>query len=339
MRAIVLQEPGRFVARRVPEPQSPGPGDALVRVKAVGICGTDIHAYRGRQPFFRYPRILGHELGVEVVETGREVSQVRPGDRCAVEPYLYCGACAACAAGKTNCCSSLQVLGVHVDGGLQEYLVVPARNLHRSESMGFEPLALVETLGIGAHAVDRAAVRRGETVLVLGAGPIGLSVATFADLAGGATVVADTDPARLRFAAGAAPRCEPLPADADLAERLAERTGGEMAAVVFDATGDAGSMARALQYVAQGGRLVFVGLVQADIPIADPEFHRREATLCATRNATAADYARILPLVESGFIDATPWISHRTSLDALPLVFERWLEPEAHLLKGMVQVM
>lgn len=336
MRVVVLQEPGRLCMGEAPEPGPPGPHDALVRVRAVGICGTDIHAYRGHQPFFSYPRILGHELGVEVAEVGAEVTQVRPGDRCAVEPYLYCGACVTCAAGKTNCCPSLRVLGVHLDGGLQEYLIVPASNLHRSSALEFEQLALAETLGIGAHAVDRGAVRPGDTALILGAGPIGLAVATFADLAGARVIVADIAPARLRFASAVAPRCEALPAGEDLAARLADCTGGAMASVVFDATGDAASMASALRFVAPGGRLVFVSLVQAEIALPDPEFHRREAALYATRNSTRSDFERILPLMESGFIDTKPWISHRASLDAFPAMLDQWLAPGSGLLKGVV---
>ncbi len=338
MRAVILREPGCLAPDNVPPPPAPGPSEALVRVKTVGICGTDIHAYLGRQPYFTYPRIIGHELGVEVVAVGDDVTNVRPGDRCAVQPHLWCGECVACRQGKTNCCVSLRVLGVHLDGGMQEQLTLPARCLHRSDALTFEQLALAETLAIGAHAVDRAGVRRGEVALVIGAGPIGLSVAAFADLAGATVLIADINRGRLRFASEAINACQPIEAVEGWAEALRERTGGDMAAAVFDATGSAESMAAALQYVAHGGRLVFVSLVQADIAISDPEFHKREATLLATRNSTAADFQRVLPLIESGFINTTPWVTHRSSLDVLPSVFDHWIQPGSGIVKGMALV-
>src|SRR4051812_45976817 len=175
MLSIVLDEPGRFRVTEAPKPPAPGAGEALVRVGRVGICGTDLHAYRGRQPFFSYPRILGHELGVEVLAVGAGVTGLEPGDRCAVEPYLDCGACLACRRGRTNCCAGLRVLGVHTDGGLRERITVPARKLHRSGRLSPEQLALVETLAVGCHAVGRAAPRADEACLVIGAGPIGLA--------------------------------------------------------------------------------------------------------------------------------------------------------------------
>jgi len=130
MKSILLVEPGVFRATELPEASKPGPGEALIRVHRVGVCGTDLHAFRGKQPFFSYPRILGHELGVEVLAVGEGVTSIAVGDRCAVEPYLNCGRCIACRRGKPNCCTQLKVMGVHVDGGLRERFLVPAAKLH-----------------------------------------------------------------------------------------------------------------------------------------------------------------------------------------------------------------
>jgi len=143
MKTIVLEEPGRFSLVSTEPPEELSPGEALVSVRRVGICGTDIHAYHGRQPYFTYPRILGHELGIEILRIGENPDGLKPGDRCAVEPYLNCGTCIACRAGKTNCCTSLKVLGVHTDGGMREMIVVPAHKLHRSNKLSLEQLALV----------------------------------------------------------------------------------------------------------------------------------------------------------------------------------------------------
>ena len=133
----------------------PAPGEALVAVRRVGVCGTDLHAFHGRQPFFHYPRILGHELGVEVLDVGAGVTDVRPGDRCALRPYLECGRCDTCRRGFPNCCPDLAVIGAHIDGGMRERQVVPADHLHASRTLSFDELALAETLSIGGHAVVR----------------------------------------------------------------------------------------------------------------------------------------------------------------------------------------
>lgn len=317
----------------------PGPGEALVRVRRVGICGTDLHAFRGRQPFFTYPRVLGHELGVEVLELGAGVADagLRIGDRCSVEPYLSCGTCIACRRGRTNCCATLQVLGVHIDGGMRDAFVVPARNLHVANDLDYEQLALVETLGIGAHAVDRAQIEPDECVLVIGAGPIGLSVLQFAQLATRRLFVLDTNEHRLAFARKHFRVEAALTAGEGALEAVRQATDGDLPTVVFDATGSAASMMRAFEYAAPSGKLVFVGLVQDDITFHDPFLHRREITLLATRNALARDFRRIQSLVREGAVDTRPWITHRASADDMIDAFPMWLRPESGVLKAVVE--
>jgi 2-desacetyl-2-hydroxyethyl bacteriochlorophyllide A dehydrogenase len=321
MLQITLETPGRFTSGDAAVP-AVSDGAALVRVHRIGVCGTDLHAFRGRQPFFRYPRVLGHELGVEVVEPGTGAGLLESGDRCAVEPYLNCGTCIACRRGRPNCCTSLSVLGVHQDGGMRELMVVPADKLHRSTGLSYEQLALVETLAIGAHAVERAHVEQGECALVIGAGPIGVSVVQFARAAGAQIAVLDTSPARLEL-------CRSLwnvetvidarSATADAEVR--EACGGDLPAVVFDATGNPQSMCAAFRWPCAGGRLVFVGLVQGEISFNDPDFHRRELTLLATRNARPQSFGAIIDAVESGRIDTDPWITHRLGLGEVPALF------------------
>jgi 2-desacetyl-2-hydroxyethyl bacteriochlorophyllide A dehydrogenase len=320
MRQIVLQEPGAFVARDVPEP-IPGPDEALVRVCRIGVCGTDLHAFAGRQPFFSYPRVLGHELGVEIVGVPAGEHGLRPGDRCAVEPYLNCGTCHACRLGRPNCCERLQVLGVHTDGGMGEWLAVPVRFLHRSRQLTLDQLALVETLGIGFHAVERSGLQPGESVLVLGAGPIGLAVTQFAVAGSGKVTVADPAEPRRRFAERFG-----VEAVASAGDRLFE--------VVFDATGNVEAMQASFQRVAHGGRLVFVGLVLGSISFDDPLFHRREMTLLASRNSAGA-FPKIIHLIERGELDTTPWITHRLTLDEVPSRFAG-LRGEPGLVKAII---
>ncbi len=337
MNTITLLKPGEFELSDSPAPLTAPPGEALARVRRVGICGTDLHAFRGRQPFFTYPRILGHELGVEVLAIGEEdTSGLKPGDRCAVEPYLNCGACIACRRGKTNCCASLKVIGVHTDGGMREIISMPTNKLHRSETLSLDQLALVETLGIGAHAVDRAAIESGEWALVIGAGPIGLAVTQFAMAAGAKVISLDINADRLTFCREKLGVAETVLSGEGALEQIREITGGDLPTVVFDATGNAASMIGAFQYVASGGRIVYVGLVLADITFYDPDFHRKEITLLATRNSTGRDFKRIIGLLEAGEVDTAPWITHRADAKDLPGVFPSWLEPESGVLKAVV---
>lgn len=339
MHTLVLEAPGRLVATITAEPSSPGPGEALVRVRRIGVCGTDLHAYRGRQPFFAYPRILGHELGVEVLAVGTGVTQVQPGDRCAVEPYLNCGGCIACRRGKPNCCRSLQVLGVHVDGGHRERILVPASKLHGSRRLTLDQLALVETLGIGAHAVSRAGIEAGETIAVLGAGPIGLAVMQFALAAGARVIAVDVSPARLEFVRTQLGVDTTVnAATEDVGTRLAGLTDGDLPTAVFDATGSALSMNAAFAHPAPGGRLIFVGITRENVTFSDPELHRRELAVLASRNALPGDFPRIIGLIEAGRINTTPWITHRAALGEAPGLFEAGTRPETGVIKAMIEV-
>jgi len=337
LKRVVLEQPGRLVASEGPPPGPPGPDEALVRVRRVGVCGTDFHAFKGDQPFFTYPRILGHELAAELVEAP-DAAGLKTGDRCAVEPYMECGRCVACRRGRTNCCAKLEVLGIHVDGGMREFIKVPVRKLHRSGSLSFEQLALVETLSIGAHAVGRAGLEPGETVLVVGAGPIGLAVIQSAQPLGVRVLATDVNEARLEFCRRQMGVEHTFLTGASAEEALREATGGEMPTVVFEATGNPASMERSFGFVASGGKLVLVGLCQSNIAFSDPEFHRREMTLLSSRNARAADFKRVLSAVEAGTLDTRPWVTHRASLADLAAALPSWSDPRAGVLKAMVEV-
>jgi 2-desacetyl-2-hydroxyethyl bacteriochlorophyllide A dehydrogenase len=341
MKAIQFEKPGSIRLIDVPEPAQPGPGDAVVRVHRVGICGTDFGGYLGKMPFFSYPRIPGHELGVEVVAVGPGVTHVGPGDRCSVEPYLNCQICHACRRGHANCCEQNQTLGVHCDGGLRPLYTLPARKLHISRSLGFEQLALVETLAIGCHAVDRAAPRPGETLLVIGAGPIGLSVIEFAKLSGARVIVMDMNEARLQFVRDTMRVPDTITTRGDGTElsELERLTQGHLAEAVIDATGSARSMSQALGYCAFAGRLVYVGITQQELTFPHaPIMHRRELTLLASRNALPGDFQRIIAWIESGRIDTRPWITHQAPIADLPATFTGWLAPEARVIKAMVAI-
>jgi 2-desacetyl-2-hydroxyethyl bacteriochlorophyllide A dehydrogenase len=337
MKTIVLEKPGDFRLTERPDPGSPAPGEALVRIRRVGVCGSDIHAYQGNQPFFTYPRVVGHELGVEIAAVGSNEKGLAVGDRCAVEPYLHCGRCIACRRGKTNCCVTLQVLGVHADGGMREFMTVPVAKLHRSRSLSLDQLALVEMLTIGAHAVRRAQLDPGENVLVIGAGPIGLATIAFAQLVGARVSVLEISAWRREFCRQhlKVDRC--LDGQGDTGKQLQELLDGDLPTTVFDATGSPKSMMQAVQYVANGGKLVYVSLVQADLTFTDPELHRRELTLLRSRNALAADFVWAMQMVEDGRINLGPWITHRAPADAMVGEFPSWLNPDRGVVKAVVE--
>ena len=340
MKALQLEKPQQWRAIDIPEPQQPGPGEALVRVRRIGICGTDISGYLGKMPFFSYPRIPGHELGVEVIGVGDGVTSVQPGDQCSVEPYMNCGVCYACSRGHTNCCERLKVLGVMMDGGMTEQLVLPARKLHRANRLTLDQCALVETLAIGCHAVNRGNPKPGENLLVIGAGPIGLSVIEFAKLSGARTIVMDMNEKRLEFCREKMGVPDTIRAgDGNELEALDWATAGRHADVVIDATGSNQSMGHSLKYSAFAGRVVYVGITQQEISFPHaPIMHRRELTLMGSRNALPPDFTRIISLIEEGKIDTRPWITHQTDFASLIGNFESYTRPETGVIKAIVTV-
>ena len=341
MQALLLEKPKEFRFIDTPEPGAPQAGEAVVRVHAVGICGTDYGGYLGKMPFFSYPRIPGHELGVEVVAVGPGVTNVKPGDRCCVEPYINCQQCYSCQRGLTNCCEHHQTLGVHCDGGLRPLFTVPARKLHPSPKLSHADNALVETLAIGCHAIDRADPQPGENVLVIGAGPIGLSALEFAKLSGARVIVMDMVESRLAFVRERMGVADTLVAKGDTSDEqaIAGLTDGRMCDVVVDATGSAASMANSLKLCSFGGRLVYVGITQSELVFPHaPVMHRRELLLLASRNALSRDFARIIGLIEAGTIDTGPWITHRLPFADTIQQFPRLLEPASGVIKAVIEI-
>lgn len=339
METIILQEPGDFKQTDKEFDLSLQPDEALLKVHRIGICGTDLHAYAGEQPFFSYPRILGHELGVEVMETGDEVENVSVGDRCSVEPYRYNPENQAVKRGKPNCAEEMSVLGVHEDGGMREYFKFPAKFLHPSNGLTYDQLALVEPLGIGCHAVNRANITAEDKVLVIGVGPIGLGALQFALATGAEAAVMEIDADRIEFCqqqfdiAGAV-----NPLEDDTQQQLKVLFDGDLPTVVLDATGNKTSMENAFDFVAHGGKLVYIGLFQGEVSFHDPTFHKKELTLIASRNALAEDFKQIIQSIEQGEIDTNPWITHRATFDDMIDEFDNWLAPESNVIKAMVEL-
>ncbi|MGI4869903.1 MAG: zinc-binding alcohol dehydrogenase family protein [Janthinobacterium lividum] len=337
MNTLVCTEPGQLAYETRPSP-TPLPGQALLRIRRIGICGTDLHAFEGTQPFFSYPRVLGHELAGELLDTGGAEGFV-PGEAVTFIPYFNCGHCVACRQGKPNCCARMQVCGVHVDGGMAELLAVPTHLLVHGEGLSYDELALVEPLAIGAHGVRRAGVQPGEVVLVVGAGPIGLGIMEFARIAGGRVIALDINEQRLAFCREHLGVAHALSALApDVAAQLAELTQGDMPTVVIDATGSQQAILGAFQYLAHGGRFVLVGLQKGDISFSHPEFHKREATLMSSRNATREDFEHVIRSLRQGLVKPTTYITHRAAFGAVQAEFAQWLNPATGVIKAMVEL-
>ncbi|MBW7477265.1 zinc-binding alcohol dehydrogenase family protein [Paenibacillus oenotherae] len=337
MRTILCRQIDEFemIETERPVPQT---GEALVRIKRIGICGTDLHAFKGNQPYFTYPRVLGHELSGIVEQINGDRLGLAVGDQVAIIPYLECGICVACRRGKSNCCTDMRVLGVHTDGGMREYITVPTDHLVKVNDISLDHAAVIEPLSIGAHAVRRAGLSQGETVLVIGAGPIGLGVMALAKNSGARVIVMDVSEERLQFCREWAGIHDTVNALQSPVDRLRELTGGDLPTVVFDATGNVKSMTGAFDYVAHGGKLIYVGLVKSDITFNDPDFHKKELTLMGSRNATKEDFHAVLDVVRKKLVPLDDYITHRVSFNGMIDEFERWMNPAAGVIKAMVEV-
>ncbi len=340
MRAIQISEVKTLKRIDIDEPSQPGPGQALVKTHRMGVCGTDISCYLGKFPFFDFPRIPGHELGVEVVAVGDSASNIKPGDRCSIEPYMNCGDCYPCRRGAINCCQNLKVIGVMTDGGLCDSFLVRADKLHPSTKLSFDQLALVETLAIGCHANDRGTPQGGDHALIIGMGPIGLATLEFARLTDATISVMDMNPARLEFVREnyGIENTVLFKGDGSEVDRMREITAGDMYQVITDATGNKYSMSGALQYIAPTGSLVYVGITTEEVSFAHPVMHRPEASIVASRNALPPDFTRIIRLIEDGTINTGPWITHRTSFDGVLDDFESFTKPETGVIKAIIEV-
>lgn len=337
MKAVLCPEPGRLEVVHRSRPAAPAAGWVRLAVSHVGICGTDYHIFEGKHPFLQYPRVMGHEISATVIEAGPETS-LAPGTLVVVNPYVSCGSCIACRSGKPNCCTAIRVLGVHADGAFCEEIVMPEGNLYPAQDLTPEAAATVEFLAIGAHAVRRSGATPGARSLVIGAGPIGLGTALFSRIAGHDVTLLDTSAERLAFAVDRLGFSHRIVADGDTERAVAQATDGDGFDVVFDATGNGTSMERSFAHVAHGGTLVFVSVVKDEIRFADPEFHKREMTLVASRNATRADFDHVIASIRDGQVPIDALITHRTTLDQAVNDLPRWAHEKAGLVKAVINV-
>ncbi|WP_147198652.1 zinc-binding alcohol dehydrogenase family protein [Pantoea sp. CCBC3-3-1] len=297
MTTWVCEQPGSLIKKSSPIPQ-PAAGQALIRLRALGICGTDVHAFRGNQPMFDYPKIMGHEICGEVVKAADDVEHLPIGQAVIVIPYKHCGECYACQRGRITCCTKLSVMGVHYHGAMQEYVAVDAKQLLAVDDIDVRDAALIEPYAIGAHALARSGAKQGDTLLVVGAGAIGLGVADIASALGINIILAEVNEGRLSEACGRFGYLHALnPLAVDYAGRLKAITEGHGPGFIIDATGNAASMNSQVEHLAASGTIVFVGLHKGEISFNDLAFHKRETTMLASRAADIQDFEQVIALM------------------------------------------
>ena len=335
MKYIVCEKPGEFLLKEKAEP-SRNIVEATLRVKKVGICGTDLHAYAGNQAFFTYPRILGHELATEVVEIDENPQGIKAGDNVVVMPYVSCGICIACRNGKTNCCTNIKVLGVHTDGGMQERIVVPVNLLIPAQQLTDDQMAIVEPLAIGAHAIRRSNVKTGETIVVVGCGPIGIGIMKLAQIAGAKVIAIDMNQQRLDYAKNDIGVDHVVLGGKDAVEKVSEITGGDLSTAVFDATGHKGALESGTDYMSHGGRYILVGLSKGELVFSHPKIHAKETTIICSRNATLEDFENVISILEQGKFPIDSFITHNVAYTDMISNFDGWLDPANGVIKATV---
>ncbi|THD46018.1 MAG: zinc-binding alcohol dehydrogenase family protein [Bradyrhizobium sp.] len=336
MRALLCARPRELTLVERPAPLA-APGAPLVRIRRAGVCGTDLHIFEGSQPYFEYPRVIGHELAGEIAELAGP-SRFRLGQQVSIIPYLFCGTCVACRRGKPNCCQRINVVGVHSDGGMADWLTVPEDNLVDAEGVGLDEAAMAEFLAIGAHAVRRGAIEPGQRVVISGAGPIGLATAIFARASGAQVTMLDKRADRLAFAAATVGVEHVVEANPGARDEMAKLTDGDFFDCAFDCTGSPAAMAAGFSLVAHGGAYVLVSIVLGDISFSDPEFHKRETTLLGSRNATRQDFDTVFASLRGGAIPSRALATHRASLDEAARLFPHWLDPANGVVKALIEV-
>ena len=317
MKAVLLQKPYEI---RLTESEKPVPkaGQALLKVRSAGICGSDIGAFRGTNPLVSYPRIIGHEIAGEVVSIPENRKGIRTGDRVVVDPYLYCGKCYPCSIGRTNCCENLRVLGVHVDGGMAEYFAHPSDMLVKApDNVPWELLPIAEPLTIALHAVHRTKLKAGEHAVIIGAGTIGILAALAAKAYGAAPILIDIVPERLRKAKefGLELTVDSLKENAE--EKVREYTNGRKAEVVMEVSGANAAIRSTLDYVSNAGRISLTGWPSKETSIPTDWITKKEVDIYGSRTS-AGEFEEALELIASGKVPVRGLLTRTVSPDEAP---------------------
>ena len=315
MKAIQIPEPWQVQMMEVQKPE-PKANEALIRVKSAGICGSDIGAFRGSNGLVSYPRVIGHEIAGEVLSIPEgNAKGIKVGDHVIVDPYLYCGNCYPCSIKRTNCCTDLKVLGVHIEGGMVEYFTHPADMLVKvPQDMPWEMVPLAEPLTIALHGLHRAALKAGEHIAIFGAGPIGLLAAMGALHYGAQPIMIDPVDERLAVARTLGVTYTVNPASENLVEKIKEYTGGRMAEVVMEASGANAAIRGSMEIVSHAGRIAFTGWPKQETPIPTDLITKKEIDIRGARTS-AGEFEEAIDLIYTGKVNARGILTKVVSMD------------------------
>ena len=317
MKSVCLKQPGEISLVDIPRPTR-GQGEILLKVRSAGICGSDIGAYKGVNPLVSYPRIIGHEIAGEVIEVPDDEVELIPGDRVILEPYVYCGHCYPCSIGHTNCCENLTVRGVHIEGGMAEYVSHPRHLLHKvPDNIPWNLVPMAEPLVIAMHAVKQAEVKAGQHVVNTGAGQIGLLAAQFALVVGAVPIIVDPVDERLALARSLGVTHTINPVSADAVAGILSITQGRMAEAVIECSGAAPAIRGAVDYVSYAGHIALVGWPKSDIPMPTALFTKKELTIRGSRNSVG-QFPESLRLIAEGKINVAALLTKSVAIDETP---------------------
>lgn len=338
MKALQIVEPRRTRVIDIPRPEC-GAGELLLKVRKIGMCGSDLSTYGGKNALVEYPRIPGHEIAATIAECGAGVpTELAPGTDVTVLPYTSCGICSACRRGRFNACRSNETLGVQRDGALTEYFVLPWQKVIEPAGLGLDDLVLVEPLTVGFHAVQRAEVTDSDIVGVFGAGMVGLGAVARAALRGATVVAIDVDDAKLEIAGAFGARFLINSRTQDLHERLAELTGGHGADVMVEAVGNPATYRAAVEEVAFAGRLACIGYAARDAELPTRLFVQKELDIRGSRNATPQDFASVVRVLARKALPVSRVVSRRVSIEDAGSALRDWAADPPRFTKIVVEV-
>lgn len=339
MRALVLEAPGKARIAEVPHPGQPAAGEVLLRIRVVGMCGSDLSTYTGQNPLVSYPRTPGHEIAATIEEVGAGVpAELAVGLAVTVVPYSSCGVCASCRRRRPNACRNNQTLGVQRNGALTDYLRVPWQKLKAAPGLPLRTLSMVEPLTVGTHAARRGRVEAGDSVLVLGCGMVGLGAIAAAAFRGARVTAMDQDAAKLDLArrAGAEHGLDARTAHAgNLIERL---HGGEGPDVVIEAVGSPQTFRMAVECVAFTGRVVYIGYTKEPVTYESRLFVQKELDIVGSRNATEADFDEVIAMLQAGKFPVDEVVGLTVPLEEAGIALDRWIANPASTRKILVDV-
>ncbi|MFG6147739.1 zinc-binding alcohol dehydrogenase family protein [Halobacillus sp. B23F22_1] len=338
MKAIEVKKPGVLNIVDKEEPELTDANEVKIRIRSMGICGSDMHIYHGENPFASYPRIIGHELAGEVIEIGESVTNLSIGDKVVLEPMISCGECYACKQERPNVCESVEVYGVHRDGGGSEMMVVPDSLVHRVHpSLDWSEIALIEPFTIGAQSVYRGNVQSGDHVFIIGAGPIGLCCLKMAKIAGASVAISDFNEERLKFAQSWGADMVVNPGITDVEEKVSQWTDGSGANVVIDAVGTSKTVEQAVSLTSAAARVVLLGFAKELSAISQVHITKKELTICGSRLQTH-QFQKVVRLFNSLELNVKDLVSHQFDYSDVKEAFQLMENPSAHVRKVIIKL-